>query len=1570
MPTYLDFNSTKPFRDFMIGKTLNVPNGPQTFTSQNYVIQGTSDYANADPGDVTTGLDQELTQHQNKNIFKPLQFWVIDSLRDLPRRANLNLYPYFVSGDYSLVSIMATDNYDTESELMKFAAYNIKNNENGPVFARIQQNLYAATVGRVRLIDALEGSTATALNIIMGREPLIEYNTKITVASTLLGKGVDFLQTVSGTEWPFSEIPGDYLANPRHPIVNRPEATTEGQAFVQDLTGALGSLIGIQRRPLQSRKPSDLFIEYTGSGPKQALFTSLRYSKYAPNYSINARSQNTSKVFNFIDNVGASVNKLLGLDAPAGVAYIGDDRGEDVKYAMGDFNDNLVKSPWFVSLMFDPVQGRMFQSERNVTEGGEIGGRLVWLSKNSKNKLGINNPQYSDESSDIENGLSTKFTFRDGSILRKTQDILNTMPTNGGESRSHVANAIDQTSRVFREGDIMMSRGSAIKYIDQFTGEESGAEYCRVWTKDRAYNNMSDLMKNTSLLRNQGIPEANGSVLDSQYNLNIYPNSNGNKDFQGSTNIVEGANGFFAKKYMFSIENLTWKTSNIPGFTYSDLPYCERGPNGGRVMWFPPYDLKVTEQNSARWEENEFLGRPEPVYIYKNTTRNGTVSFKVIVDHPSILNLLVRDHFKNMSDEESDNYINAFFAGCENVDFYDLIRRYTTLTKDDVQRIQAYLNAGKDSNMITTYKSVLEPVKDDNKPGDPNQVGGGTPIVPQSGSGSPLKVSLYFKNDFPYPKTGQYSNDDYTTLYNTYKNNQPQYIDELKVGLNKLMLSSSSLEKSNDSYFLFGDGFATNAQIQQWSGGTLTTVVKQFTELEKNYTDYINKLTEIKQSLADKKLTNLKITLSSTCSSVAEADYNKDLSYRRSHSIIRDILTKISKDGTTPPTVKWNGTSIDPITFKSIGYEDLQGSITFDKIENRGETSSSSPTVTTSQRTTDCFNKDFFTSSEIKKTAPITFYCRETTVDITPILISTNAPAQGTQTNQSAVIPKTLLMPVNTIPPPNRKPPLDELKRIVMKTLSECMYFKKFELDSPVAFNSLREKLRYFHPAFHSMTPEGLNARLTFLQQCIRPGDTIPIKGISDANDLNARNTTFGPPPICIMRIGDFYHSKVAIRDINITYEENVWDLNPEGIGIQPMLANVVLQVSFIGGHGLEKPVEQLQNALSFNFYGNTEIYDHRSTATEDRSKFTKKFLEDLMKEANKVPTPDPNTNTANNLTTGYYIGDKNSDGTTLDYTTYVKSLYTYTDGYFNTQKDALTSISTKYGPKITSIFLSNSYRTIKNYTVQTGAGTETIEILGEYTTQKDFGSFVENFKTIMENKIDSTNITSLMKLDKDFGTNLSEKSEDYLKTFVTNIVIKLRDDFITEGSVKPVQAARGKLIDTLDRLNFMQQRLHDGKLIDDTTSSGVNFDSFTVFYDKYDNCVEYIKDHYDKLTKDLDISFMFTTNATMSDAVFEELLSNLLYIHKQGILDMYKSDAAFNVYESKIEKRLNKFLAAPTVITASLTKPPTTKDSNPISFTIQDELYTFTSDELTDFKKIMSAKVPLGTTLNFYKNE
>jgi hypothetical protein len=146
-------------------------------------------------------------------------------------------------------------------------------------------------------------------------------------------------------------------------------------------------------------------------------------------------------------------------------------------------------------------------------------------------------------------------------------------------------------------------------------------------------------------------------------------------------------------------------------------------------------------------------------------------------------------------------------------------------------------------------------------------------------------------------------------------------------------------------------------------------------------------------------------------------------------------------------------------------------------------------------------------------------------------------------------------------------------------------YFFELEKNNSFVYDSLHEKIQNFHPAFHSMTPEGLNSRLTFLLQCTRQGPQIV-----DQND-NPQNMVFGRPPICVLRIGDFYHTKIVIDSVNITYEPLQWDLNPEGIGVQPMIAKVSLGFKFIGGSSLGGPIQQLQNAVSYNFFANTSVY-------------------------------------------------------------------------------------------------------------------------------------------------------------------------------------------------------------------------------------------------------------------------------------------------------------------------------------------------------------------------------------------
>ena len=95
--------------------------------------------------------------------------------------------------------------------------------------------------------------------------------------------------------------------------------------------------------------------------------------------------------------------------------------------------------------------------------------------------------------------------------------------------------------------------------------------------------------------------------------------------------------------------------------------------------------------------------------------------------------------------------------------------------------------------------------------------------------------------------------------------------------------------------------------------------------------------------------------------------------------------------------------------------------------------------------------------------------------------------------------------------------------------------------------------------------------------------------------DNTANNLAFGRPPVCVLRLGDFFNTKIIISSLNIQYENAQWDMNPEGIGMMPMFAKITINFNFLGGSDLAGPIARLQNAVSFNYYANTGVYDNRA---------------------------------------------------------------------------------------------------------------------------------------------------------------------------------------------------------------------------------------------------------------------------------------------------------------------------------------------------------------------------------------
>jgi hypothetical protein len=692
---------------------------------------------------------------------------------------------------------------------------------------------------------------------------------------------------------------------------------------------------------------------------------------------------------------------------------------------------------------------------------------------------------------------------------------------------------------------------------------------------------------------------------------------------------------------MFSIENLAWRTSNRAGLTVSDLPDCEKGPNGGRVMWFPPYDLLFSETVTPHFSNVNFLGRPEPVYTYQNTERTGNLSWKIIVDHPSILNVIVDKELKNEKTVQRVNQIvDSFFAGCKKYDIYELAKKYNMLSPNELNGIQKLITEG--GSTYEDWEGVRNEVSTTN-----NAPPGGepTPSLKQY-----VGYGYYFDNDIPDPNsTSVTSSTDFESAYNTYRSasKRTQYGETAKTPID--------LEKITN--------FFDNIIISNFNQN-----LELIKEMETIFTNNKNP-----DGTTNATIT---MTLRGSSSPSNNGSYNQSLSQRRVDSVIQYFKNT---------TLNNYITATKPSLIIKASSDSLLKGIT-PKMTN-----GSSESYDCSQKIQ---NDEGFVTNDSQIYTPNAMACR--TVIIADISISINK--KGDEANGKG-------KSNNTIPPiQGAKPKAPETptittsqkikdsvsKKILRKLLSECDYFQLVNESNPMFYDTIKEQIKYFSPAFHSMTPEGLNSRLTFLQQCTRPGDTIPVIGDDGKPKYNnAVDTSFGAPPVLVLRIGDFYNTKIIPKSLTIGYEPLALDLNPEGIGVQPMIAKISMAFNFVGGSGLKEPINTLQNALSFNYYANTEMYDERAEFTDDSFK---KIDEELVKSILETP---PEAKIDNNIpneggdTIGVIIdkttnNENATSGTTSGSTSGTTSFTKIMDSLHSTGQDYMTSVVNKTEQVIT----------------------------------------------------------------------------------------------------------------------------------------------------------------------------------------------------------------------------------------------------------------------------------------------
>jgi len=114
-------------------------------------------------------------------------------------------------------------------------------------------------------------------------------------------------------------------------------------------------------------------------------------------------------------------------------------------------------------------------------------------------------------------------------------------------------------------------------------------------------------------------------------------NVQGEKDSSSVFIIGKDSDGKYKKSYnRFSIKN-PYAPEGAQHLKFTLTNYSMKGAS--RVMAFPAYIKSFQNSDSASWNSTTFLGRPEPIYTYGNSSREGSVSFYVLTDFASTVDI-------------------------------------------------------------------------------------------------------------------------------------------------------------------------------------------------------------------------------------------------------------------------------------------------------------------------------------------------------------------------------------------------------------------------------------------------------------------------------------------------------------------------------------------------------------------------------------------------------------------------------------------------------------------------------------------------------------------------------------------------------------------------------------------------------------------------------------------------------------------------------------------------------------------------------------------------------------------
>ena len=953
-----------------------------------------------------------------------------------------------------------------------------------------------------------------------------------------------------------------------------------------------------------------------------AHFNSLRKTKYiTPNvYDVIGNKLSTLSVIgvdfriddetgrivtDFSQNAGTTSYENLELSD-----YVSSIANPEIAKTIADTNharfNNLVGNNINAGIyesIYKPFAGRHYNSERiskvkllNVSHTWSPIADISAKTFNIWNE-GTNSVIYDDLSTTNGYGVykAIKFDEEKNDLLSKTHKLFTSHDNAGIDTligRFHTEGNRDLTHN---ESNLMqsaisvfgMSHGRNLLTKEAYDSKGSNTAiingydnpYCRTWTYHHQYDNLGNL------IRPYGDEEYDGenkmsstlaSISKIQSKWNIGRTKDGAKRLNDNT--VLNRNGFVnitpsitedsavdIKNCMFSIENLAWKGMAKDESVISPE---QRGPGGGRIMWFPPYDLKFNENVSVNWGQAEFIGRGEKIYTYTNTERSGTLSFILLVDHPSIIDTWRKQ--TNVTSDYHEQTLLRFFAGCEMLTYDNMLPDNWDYNKNIIVENNTDIPIVAD----TTSKDIFYIFFPHN----------------YSGFDDNIKDAMeYLSNYLDSPENGNTEKDGEIT----YKvDKDTEFFKNLDTAKNKTNSFYTRYHKSENFNKLKEQAGYEDATVcfdEIYGSRDTYNNGKDIISVE------INAYSSSQEYWEERKSTGV-VRHNSIINSDKKNNTKDSLKERRSilaKKFVKKIL-KIDDEKVKINTVKSinvaQGDETDVNSNSAVLARCVKIVINYNNVavkEEKEKEAKHKPTKEERQSERRARRAERKKIRQCNKKSPKLDACEdgsEMSDSITEVIDSTVSDNIENPKSLNNIFKNRTITGAKSL----------EDTKPYKHWDSEAEYFEMLKDNDSFLYGRIIDKIKYFTPAFHSITPEGFNARLAFLHQCTRQGHTYSTSDMGNAFK-SAGNLAFGRPPICVLRIGDFYHTKIVIDSMTMDYENPQWDMNPEGIGMQPMFARISLNFKFLGGSDIEAPIARLQNAISFNYYANQSIYDDRA---------------------------------------------------------------------------------------------------------------------------------------------------------------------------------------------------------------------------------------------------------------------------------------------------------------------------------------------------------------------------------------